>query len=572
MTTPRENLDELLRRLCAAQADWQARFAQSPAAQPPGFSEMLRALTNALNEDPERLRAAQARYYREQSDLWLGAIGQAPAPGDCPLDHDARFSAAEWREIPWFDYLRRSYASTARWIREMLESVATDEPTRRKLMFYGRQYIDAISPSNFAFTNPEVIKLAHATQGESLRKGLENLSADTGKGRVSMTDESAFAPGRNLALTPGEVIYQNELIQLLQYRPSTPTVHQRPLLIVPPFINKYYILDLQPANSFVRHAVDRGLTVFMVSWRNVNDALGHSTWDDYITHGVFAAIDAVRRIQPRRKINALGFCVGGTLLASALAVLARRKQHPVHALTLLATMLDFCDPGDIRAYIDEAYVRHCEETLGQGGIVPGSRLAHAFASLRANDLVWRYVVNNYLKGRAPPAFDLLYWNSDSANLPGPLYAYYLRNMYLDNALRDPDRLTMCGVPVDLRRIGLPTYVMAAVHDHIVPWHTAYASAILLGERSTFVLAASGHIAGVISPPGQPRRSYRTGPMQVEAQAWMSTSAEHPGSWWEHWAGWIRAHSGTRIRSPKKTGGAALGPVEPAPGSYVTAQA
>jgi len=367
-------------------------------------------------------------------------------------------------------------------------------------------------------------------------------------------------------------VFQNELIQLIQYRPSTKTVRQRPLLIVPPFINKFYILDLQPANSFVKHAVDHGFTVFIISWRNVDASLASLTWDDYIVHGVRAAIGAVRSIQPRRSLNVLGFCVGGTLLATTLAVMSARERRAIASLTLLAAMLDFSDTGDISAYVDEAYVRQCEHSLGSGGVFSGRLLAQAFASLRPNDLVWRYVVGNYLKGETPPAFDLLYWNSDSANLPGPLYAYYLRNMYLANALREPQRLTMCEKPVDLAVIDLPSYVLAAREDHIVPWRSAYASAMLLGQDVTFVRAASGHIAGVVSPPGQRRRSYRTGSMQSTADGWEGASTESVGSWWEHWLVWLTRYGGPEVPAPKQLGSRALPPIEDAPGSYVLQRA
>ena len=570
MNSSRAQTDEWLRRLDEARSSLQEKWVQQlDACAPPAFAELIRSLTTSLLADQDSVRQLQARFYREQFDLWLEVLGKKTQPEAAQtLDRDPRFSAPEWRELPWFDYLRRSYAVSARWLHDLLETVRADEATRRKLRFYGRQFIDAAAPSNCALTNPEVIKLALATQGESLASGLKNLEADADKGRVSMTDETAFEVGRNLALTPGAVIYQNDLIQLIQYRPASATVQSRPLLIVPPFINKYYILDLQPENSFVRHAVESGVTVFIVSWRNVPASLGRLTWDDYIEHGAISAIEVVRDLHARRKINALGFCVGGTLLACALAVLARRKRRPVASLTLLAAMLDFCDPGDIRVYIDEAYVKRCEHELGHGGVFPGSRLAAAFASLRPNDLVWRYVVNNYLKGRTPPAFDLLYWNSDSANLPGPLYVYYLRTMYLENALRQPDKLTMCGAPVDLGRIDVPTYVLATAEDHIVPWRAAYAGTRLLGKDVTFVRAASGHIAGVISPPHHHRRSYRTGPLEPDSDAWLAHSAEYEGSWWPHWRDWIKPHAGKRVPAPKQLGSVRYPERERAPGSYV----
>ena len=570
MTPSPSSLDDLARRLAAAQAHWRETwYEQSHGAGSP-VGVLTQALNRALATDPHKLNELRSRYFAAQFELWRSVVLERPPEGsESSLPDDPRFRAKEWRELPWFDYIRRSYELSARWVQDLIDAIPLDAPERRRIEFFGRQFVDAAAPSNFAFTNPEVIRLALETGGESLSKGLQNLASDIDKGRLTMTDESGFALGRNLALTPGAVVFQNDLIQLLQYAPATATVYQRPLLIVPPFINKYYILDLQPQNSFVRHCVARGFTVYMVSWRNVDASMARLTWDDYIVDGVHAAMDAVRTIQPRRAVNALGFCVGGTLLATALAVMPSAKRRAVSSLTLLASMLDFSDTGDISAYVDETYVKHCEQTLGEGGIFPGRSLAQAFASLRSNDLVWRYVVCSYLKGKTPPAFDLLYWNSDSADLPGPLYAYYLRNMYLENALRQSGQLTLCSRPVALERLSMPAYVLAAKEDHIVPWRSAYASAQLLHGATTFVQAASGHIAGVISPPGQKRRSYRTGPNAPTAEAWEAASSEHPGSWWEHWYEWLESKSGPLVAAPKRLGTAKLPPLEPAPGRYVS---
>lgn len=569
MKTATNEVDDLARQLAQAQARWQEALNSRFSAVGSPYGVLTQALTRAFAADPQKLSRLQARYVEAQVELWrrMGASPTAESP-DSKQRIDPRFRASEWRELPWFDYLRRSYELAAHWIDEVIEAMPLDAAERRRVAFFGRQFIDAASPTNFAFTNPEVIRRAIETGGQSLAQGLANLRSDIEKGRLAMTDESAFSLGRNLALTPGAVVFQNDLIQLLQYAPTTTQVHRRPLLIVPPFINKYYILDLQPQNSFVRHCVDRGFTVFVISWRNVDASMAHLRWDDYISDGIRAAMGAVRAIQPRRELNVLGFCVGGTLLATALAVMPPASRRQIASLTLLASMLDFSDTGDISAYVDEAYVQQCESRLGAGGIFPGRSLAQAFASLRSNDLVWRYVVGNYLKGETPPPFDLLYWNSDSANLPGPLYAYYLRNMYLDNALRQPGRLALCGQPVDLGRLDMPAYVLAAREDHIVPWRTAFASAQLLRGATTFVRAASGHIAGVISPPGQARRSYATGPIAASPEAWESASVEHPGSWWDHWHAWLADRSGPLVRAPRRAGSAKLPPLEAAPGRYV----
>ena len=562
-------MDEALAALASAQASFTAAWLRDHGSAP-SFQTLFGALVAALAADPQKMAALQSRYYARQLALWqeLATAGPGPARA-AAAEPDPRFRAREWRELPWFDYLRRSYALGADWLRDLIAAAEAEPATRRKLEFHAQQFIDAAAPSNFAATNPEALQAAFASGGASLARGLHNLLDDAAKGRVSMSDESAFEVGRNVAVTPGAVVYRNELFELLQYRPSTPRVHARALLVVPPFINKYYILDLRPENSFVRYAVEHALSVFLLSWRNIPASLGGLTWDDYVEDGVRRAMEVVRAISGQPQLNALGFCVGGTLLATTLAVMRRKRRRPAASLTLLASLLDFADAGDIGVYIDEPYVGECERSLGKGGLVPGSRLAAAFASLRANDLVWRYVVDHYLKGRSPAPFDLLYWNSDSANLPGPLYAWYLRQMYFANALRTPDALTLCGVPVDLGRIDLPAYVVATEADHIVPWRSAYASARLLGEKLTFVLAGSGHIAGIVNPPQPARRHYRTAPVTSDdAGAWLGSAQTTAGSWWPHWLEWIAARSGPLVAAPESPGNARYCELEAAPGRYV----
>jgi len=538
-------------------------------------SEIFKSLAAGVAEDSGRWLDIQNRYYRAQFDLWsklTGAAGDAAAaPLPAPDPADRRFRAEEWRE-PYFNYLAHSYLLTARWVDEIVENAKLAPQAKRKFAFYARQMVDAMSPANFPWSNPEALKLAAQTQGESVTQGLKNLARDLDKGLVSMTDDSAFEVGRNLAITPGAVVLENEFLQLIQYRPLTETVHGRPLLMVPPCINKYYILDMRPENSLVRFAVEQGHTVFMVSWRNMPAAMGRATWDDYLEHGVVRAIDVAAEICGADKINALGFCVGGTLLASALAVLRAKGRDPVASLTLLATMLDFSDTGELSIFIDEAYTRKREQDFAEGGVLHGRELALAFASLRANDLIWQYVVNNYLKGRTPEPFDLLYWNSDSTNLPGAMYTYYVRNMYLENRLRVPGGLTMCGVPADLGRIGLPAYALATREDHIVPWKTAYASARLLGDRTEFVLAASGHIAGVINPAARNRRNYwLNGRFGDDPEQWLAQATAQPGSWWTHWSAWLAQHGGDRVAARTAPGGGRYSEIEPAPGRYVKAK-
>jgi polyhydroxyalkanoate synthase len=534
----------------------------------PDIAEMVKLMSAGLAENSERWLELHNRYYREQLALWQAFMKPAPGQSPPPPPADRRFRAPEWQE-PYYSYLAHSYLLSARWLGEMTAAAKIEDHPRRKLEFYTRQMIDALSPANFPWTNPEAIKLAAATGGESISRGLKNLAADIEKGLVSMTDHTAFEVGRNLAVTPGAVVFENDFMQLIQYAPRTAEVHARPLVMVPPCINKYYILDLQPDNSFVRHAVDAGHTVFMVSWRNMPAEMGHASWDDYLEQGVMQALKVARAITGADRVNALGFCVGGTLLACALAVLRARGEDPVASLTLLTTMLDFSDTGELAVFIDEPYVAAREAEFAQGGLLRGRDLALTFASLRANDLIWPYVVNNYLKGRTPEAFDLLYWNSDSTNLPGVMFKYYVRNTYLENNLRVPGRLTMCGVPVDLGRIDMPAYLLAAREDHIVPWRTAYASTALLDGPQQFVLAASGHIAGVINPPARGKRNYWTADaLPADADAWLEGATATPGSWWPHWSQWLAQHGGHRIAAPAACGSAAYPPIEPAPGRYV----
>jgi polyhydroxyalkanoate synthase len=411
------------------------------------------------------------------------------------------------------------------------------------------------------------LKAAIESRGETLHEGMKNLLADMEKGRISMTDESAFEVGRNIAVTAGSVVFQSELLQLIQYVPTTARVHERPLVMVPPCINKYYLMDLQPENSLVKYAVEQGHTVFMVSWRNVKQKQAKKTWDDYIAE-LIEALEEARRIAKVDRINALGFCIGGTLIASALAVLEKRRKDFVVSLTLLTSLLEFSDVGEIRVYIDENFVGKREKQLAKGGLVPGQELAGAFSSLRANDLVWSYVVNNYLKGKQPPAFDLLYWNADATNLPGPMYAYYLRNTYQDNKLCKPDALTMLGEPVSLKRLKMPAFVFAAREDHIVPWRGAYKSARTLGGDVTFVLGASGHIAGTINPASKNKRSYwMNEKLGADAEKWFVAARELPGSWWSKWSKWLKPHGGKLVPARKKLGGGRRKPIEPAPGKY-----
>jgi polyhydroxyalkanoate synthase len=532
--------------------------------------------TNAYPFDPQSLLSVQESFKLRFAQLWTAAANALARPGStlpqivADPPGDRRFSAAAWREQPFFAWVKQSYLLYAEYL-TAITSLATLPPAeKRRLEFSVRQFIDAMAPTNFPATNPDVLNRAFETEGASIVSGFNNFTRDVSKGRITMSDETAFELGRNIAVTPGSVVFRNDLIELLQYDATTAQVARRPLLIVPPCINKYYILDLRPENSFVRHAVAAGHTVFMISWRNVPSALGHLTWDDYLQQGVLAAMDAAQSIARSKTLNVLGFCVGGTLLTSTLAVLAARGDKRVASATLLTTMLDFADPGEIGVYIAPESVAAREPAFMCGQRVQGGELAGAFASLRPNDLVWNYVVNNYLKGKTPPPFDLLYWNGDSANLPGPMYAYYLKNMYVGNKLRERNALTMLGESIDLTRIAVPCYVFATRDDHIVPWHSAYRTLDLVGGDTTFVLGASGHIAGVVNPPAGGKRNFWTNANRAAAaDDWLATAASHAGSWWPHWYRWLDKHAGGRRTAPAQCGNAEYPALDSAPGRYVS---
>jgi len=486
---------------------------------------------------------------------------------------DKRFAGNAWRHDPRFDSLQRSYRSNSRFILRAVDTAPVGEAARGQMRFVMRQVVDAMSPANFLATNPEALQLALETRGESLSKGFEMFFRDAAKGRITMSDEAAFEVGTNIAATEGAVVYENELMQLIQYRPLTKKVMKRPLLMVPPCINKFYILDLQPDNSLVRYALEHGTTVFMVSWRNITPELGHLTWDDYLQTGIIQAIEVARDISGADRVNALGFCIGGAMLSSAAATMAARDNDALASLTLLTTMLDYADTGEIGLLVSEHSVRAREQTVGRGGVMPGKELALTFSSLRANDLIWPYVVNGYLKGRAPEAFDLLYWNADATNLPGPMFAWYMRNTYLENNLRRPGKTVQCGEPLDLGKIAVPTYIYASRGDHLVPWRTCFESTKILAGPTTFVLGASGHIAGVINAPAKGKRNYWVdGEVNDGAEGWLGTARSEKGSWWPHWLAWLRQQSTTQSPARMELGNRLYHEIEPAPGRYVRERA
>jgi polyhydroxyalkanoate synthase len=551
--------------------------AQGMGAMGQGMLGSLQSLAG-LSVPPETLGKIQQDYLQQASSLWNLALEK---PAELNLA-DRRFASPEWKSNPGSAFLASMYLLNARTLKQLADQLQGDEKTRERIRFSVQQWIDAASPSNFLAFNPEAQKLALDTKGESLTKGMQHLVHDIRQGHMSQTDESLFEVGRNVATTEGSVVFQNEFFQLIEYKPLTDKVRALPFLLVPPCINKYYILDLQPENSLVRYAVSQGQRVFVVSWVNADDSLAKATWDDYIEHGVMRAIQAVQDISGSEQINALGFCIGGTLLATALAVLKARGEDPVAALTLLTAFLDFENTGTMDLFVDEPMVQMREMSMGPhspngGGLMKGGDLATTFSFLRANDLVWNYVVGNYLKGETPPAFDLLYWNSDSTNLPGPMYCWYLRKTYLENALKDPEATTVCGTPVDLTLLDMPTFVYGSREDHIVPWDSAYASTRLVHGDVTFVLGASGHIAGVINPPEKKKRSFwtsRPGSKALPAKAndWFATAQENPGSWWPTWSAWLDSHGGAWVKAPAQAGAKAYPVLEAAPGSYVKRRA
>jgi len=517
---------------------------------------------------PERLSEIQKEYFTE-----LAHIATNPEAIEVK---DRRFAGKAWHSS-WSKVIAATYLLNSKHLMALAKAVETDEKSKQKILFTTEQMIDALSPSNFIATNPEVLESIISTQGQSIQKGIVNLLGDMKKGKVSQTDESAFEVGKNIATTEGHVVFRNDLFELIQYTPLTEQVFERPYLMVPPCINKYYILDLQPDNSVVRHMVSQGHTVFLVSWKNPDASMAEVSWDDYVGKGVIKAIDVVKEIGNTKQINILGFCVGGTLTTSALAVLAARDEHPAASLTLFTTLLDFTNTGILDVFIDEGMVEMRENTIGgkggKYGMMSGLDLGNTFSFLRPNDLVWNYVVENYLKGNSPPPFDLLYWNGDSTNLPGAMYCWYLRHTYLQNDLVKPGKVTICGEKIDLGKIKCPAYLYASQEDHIVPWQSAYESTHILKGKNRFVLGASGHIAGVINPPAKNKRYYfENNKIAPTAHEWLEGAKQIPGSWWPDYTKWLEQYAGKQKPASKTFGNAKYKKMEAAPGVYVKEKA
>ncbi|MGA1067693.1 MAG: PHA/PHB synthase family protein, partial [Burkholderiaceae bacterium] len=524
--------------------------------------------------DPAALIQIQADYQKD-----LTSLNEATAADK--LQRDRRFSAPAWQANVAAKQAAAMHLINARALMALADAAQGSEKLKARIRFSIQQWLDATAPSNFLAFNAEAQQLAIETKGESIAKGLQNLWADVQKGHVSMTDESVFEVGKNVATSEGAVVYENAFFQLIEYKPLTETVFERPFLLVPPCINKFYILDLQPENSFIRYAVEQGHRTFVVSWRNPDESMSQATWDDYIEQAAIQAIETVRDLTGAPKINALGFCVGGTILSTAIAVLAARGEHPVNSVTLLTTLLDFTETGVLDVFIDEAFVKMREMQFAKGGLLPGSDLATTFSFLRPNDLVWNYVVGNYLKGESPPPFDLLYWNGDSTNLPGPFYHWYLRNTYLENRLVKPNAVTVCGESIDFRKVKTPAYIYGSREDHIVPIGGAYATTQHWPVAKRFVMGASGHIAGVINPASKGKRSHWIGSdtaFPTNVDDWIASATEHKGSWWGDWAAWLKPKAGKQVKAPKGYGDGKVGKakkykaIEPAPGRYVKVKA
>ncbi|MCC7081091.1 MAG: class I poly(R)-hydroxyalkanoic acid synthase [Burkholderiales bacterium] len=542
-----------------------------------GIAKAFFDLSARLWSDPVKLAEMQFGLWQDYVALWqsslLRLMGQPAQPVAVPDKTDRRFRNTEWEENFVFDHIKQSYLIAARHLHRAVADVqGLDEAAAKKVDFYTRQYIDALAPTNFAYTNPEVLRATIASGGQNLLDGLANLLEDLEKGkgrvRVSMTDPKAFQLGVNIATTPGKVVFQNDLIQLIQYAPRTETVFKRPLLIIPPWINKYYILDLREKNSFVRWASEQGHTVYVISWVNPDERFANKGFEDYMLEGPLAALDAIEQASGEKVCNVIGYCLGGTLLACTLAYLAAKKQAKrVASATFFVTLIDFSEPGELGVFTDAQTVDALEKRMNERGYLEGSEMANTFNMLRANDLIWSFVVNNYLLGKDPVPFDLLHWNSDSTRMPARMHTFYLRNMYVRNALREPGGITLDGVPIDVRDVKQPAYFVSTAEDHIAPWKTTFEGAKLLSGPVRFVLGGSGHIAGIINAPAASKYCYWSGERPAgDAEAWLGKAEQHPGSWWTDWAHWIAQHAGPRVPA-RVPGEGKLAVIEDAPGRY-----
>ena len=560
-------------------AEWLKRQAEGGLANPDplNIGSAFMEMTAKLMANPAKLMQAQLGFWQDYMSLWQNTARRMMGIDSAPIiqadPKDRRFRDDAWNDNEVFDFIKQSYLLSARFVQDVVTHVdGLDAQTAQKVDFYARQFIDAMSPSNFLLTNPEVLRKTAETGGENLIKGLNNLLADLerGKGelRIKMTDVEAFRIGENIAVTPGKVVYQNDLMQLIQYTPTTEKVLKRPLLIVPPWINKFYILDLRPRNSFVRWAVAHGHTVFIVSWVNPDEKLAEKGFDDYMREGILDALGAIEAATGETAVNVIGYCLGGTLLGATLAWMAEHGDDRIKSATFFVTLLDFRESGELNVFIDEEQLKMLEEKMNKRGYLEGSEMATTFNMLRANDLIWSFVVNNYLLGNDPFPFDLLYWNSDSTRMPARMHSFYLRNMYQENLLAQPNGISLAGTPVDLRRVKVPAYFLSTREDHIAPWRATYHGTHLLGGKNRFVLAASGHIAGVVNPPEGGKYSHWINTdLPEDADDWFRGATEMAGSWWPDWQRWITALDKRQVKA-RAPGDGKLKPIEDAPGSYV----
>ncbi len=534
-------------------------------------------MTARLIANPAKLMQAQLGFWQDYMSLWQNTARRVMGMDSTPViqadPKDRRFRDDAWNDNEIFDFIKQSYLLSARYVQDVVrEADGLDAHTAQKVDFYARQFIDAMSPSNFLLTNPEVLRKTAETGGENLIKGLHNLLTDLerGKGqlRIKMTDMEAFRVGENIAVTPGKVVYQNDLMQLIQYAPATDKVFRRPLLIIPPWINKFYILDLRPRNSFIRWAVAHGHTVFVVSWVNPDETLAEKGFDDYMREGVLDALDAIEAATGEKDCNVIGYCLGGTLLGSTLAWMAAHGDGRIKSATFFVTLLDFRESGELNVFIDEEQIKALEEKMHRRGYLEGTEMATTFNMLRANDLIWSFVVNNYLLGNDPFPFDLLYWNADSTRMPARMHSFYLRNMYQENLLAQPGGISLAGTPIDLGRVKVPAYFLSTREDHIAPWRATYRGTHLLGGKNRFVLAASGHIAGVVNPPEGGKYSHWINTeLPEDPEEWFRGATEMAGSWWPDWQRWITALDKRQVKA-RTPGDGRLKPIEDAPGSYV----
>ncbi len=558
---------------------------QSPDSQlgmgdPLNIGGAFLEMTARMIANPAKLMQAQFTLWQDYMTLWQTAtrrfLGEEASPVIEPAPEDRRFKDTAWDDNAVFDYIKQSYLLTARWLQSTVRSVeGLDDKTSKKVDFYTRQFVDAMAPSNFVMTNPEVIRATMETGGENLVKGLQNLLSDLerGKGKlhIKMTDFEAFEIGRNIAVTPGKVVFQTPLMQLIQYQPTTATAMKRPLLIIPPWINKFYILDLREKNSFVKWAVDQGISVFVVSWVNPDEKLAQMTFEDYMHQGPLAAMEAVRKATGEKSLNVIGYCLGGTLLAATMAYLtAKGQDKQVASTTYFTTMVDFAEAGELGVFIDEEQLASLEQRMSEKGYLEGSAMATTFNMLRANDLIWSFVVNNYLLGKEPFPFDLLYWNADSTRMPAAMHSFYLRQMYQENKLARPGGITLDGVPIDLRRVRTPTFILSTREDHIAPWRSTYAATQLYKGPVRFCLAASGHIAGVVNPPAAQKYGYWVSDakkLPPSPEEWLATATQKHGSWWTEWKSWLDQFADGQVPA-RVPGKGKLKAIEDAPGSYV----